>query len=481
VAEVGPNLDAELALFSADGTQVALNDPTASVSSNADNAPVNGLGAQIATTLEAGTYYLRVDGVGSGDVAGTGYSDYGSLGRYTFTATMNAPAQPAITTTSLTAATVGTAFSQTLGVSGGVAPYTWSVTSGTWPAGLSMSSAGVISGTPTAAGTADMTIRVADASDQADSKTLTLTVTGGGGGGGGGGGSVGEVKDSVVKRLSTASGSSGGGDTVIIKGQNLAAWNEESSAWDGGAVKFGSTAVGADSVVGLSESALKVVTPAYTEAMTKVKAQVVVTVGDATKGPKFTYVADGVWVEPNEGCEASPELAAEGGSSDTNASVSLTGAKFDAAFTSVAVGGKKLKLDGGAVTENGTRLAFSPPKKLTGFQDVVVLDKRVPTGGLYAGTCLYTGIRPTITAVSVAKVNTAEATEVTLSGTDLNRVKTATYNGEKVKVAKTTNPASLTVTVGKGAAVTPGVPIIVTTAYEESASSPVITREAGTA
>ena len=208
-------------------------------------------------------------------------------------------------------------------------------------------------------------------------------------------------------------------------------------------MKFGSVSVGAGDVTGLSKSALKVVTPAYTEAMTKVKAPVVVTVGDATKGPKYTYVADGVSVELDETCEATPELAAEGGASDTNPAVSLTGTKFDSAFTSVAVGGKKLKLGADAVSAGGTRLAFSPPKKLIGIQDVVVLDKRVPTGALYAGFCTYTGIRPTITAASAATVSTTVATAVTLTGTDLNRVKTATYNGEKVKVTKTTDPTSL--------------------------------------
>jgi Putative Ig domain len=60
----------------------------------------------------------------------------------------------AVTTTHLPSATVGTAYSQTLTASGGTTPYTWAVTSGALPVGLSLNaSTGVISGTPTTAST----------------------------------------------------------------------------------------------------------------------------------------------------------------------------------------------------------------------------------------------------------------------------------------------------------------------------------------
>jgi glutamine phosphoribosylpyrophosphate amidotransferase len=45
--------------------------------------------------------------------------------------------------------TIGIAYSQSLSASGGSTPYAWSTVSGTWPAGLTLSSAGVVSGTPT--------------------------------------------------------------------------------------------------------------------------------------------------------------------------------------------------------------------------------------------------------------------------------------------------------------------------------------------
>ncbi len=57
------------------------------------------------------------------------------------------------TATPLPGATVGTPYSQSLAAAGGTGPYTWALASGSLPAGLSLSSAGVVSGTPTARGT----------------------------------------------------------------------------------------------------------------------------------------------------------------------------------------------------------------------------------------------------------------------------------------------------------------------------------------
>ncbi len=83
-----------------------------------------------------------------------------------------------VTTSSLPTATVGTAYSQTFGVSGGTTPYTWAVSSGTLPAGLALSSAGVLSGTPTAgnAGGTNVTFTVTDKYGCQQSTTLNLQV-----------------------------------------------------------------------------------------------------------------------------------------------------------------------------------------------------------------------------------------------------------------------------------------------------------------
>jgi hypothetical protein len=75
-----------------------------------------------------------------------------------------APTCPTITVAPATLpnGNVGTAYTQTVTASGGTAPYTWTVNSGTLPAGLSLSSAGVISGTPTTVGVSTFVVRAMD-------------------------------------------------------------------------------------------------------------------------------------------------------------------------------------------------------------------------------------------------------------------------------------------------------------------------------
>ena len=90
-----------------------------------------------------------------------------------------APVPLAVTTASVAGGTVGTSYSATLQASGGTTPYTWSVSSGTLPAGLTLNaSSGAISGTPTAAGTSNFTAQVRDsaATPATATKALTLTV-----------------------------------------------------------------------------------------------------------------------------------------------------------------------------------------------------------------------------------------------------------------------------------------------------------------
>jgi hypothetical protein len=84
-AATGANLDVKLELLSASGSVLGASDPP---SGQVDAGTATGLDATISTTLTAGTYYLRVDGVGYGDPASTGYSDYGSVGAYTLTGTI---------------------------------------------------------------------------------------------------------------------------------------------------------------------------------------------------------------------------------------------------------------------------------------------------------------------------------------------------------------------------------------------------------
>ena len=108
----------------------------------------------------------------------TSTDNFAYTGSKAFTLTI-AGSTLAITTSSLPAAQVGSAYNFTMAASGGITPYTWVITSGTLPAGLSFSSAGVFSGTPTASGSVSLTIKVTDSTTptaQTASKPLTLTV-----------------------------------------------------------------------------------------------------------------------------------------------------------------------------------------------------------------------------------------------------------------------------------------------------------------
>jgi hypothetical protein len=83
-----------------------------------------------------------------------------------------------ITTVSLPAGTIGSTYSQTLSASGGTPPYSWGLVSGQLPAGLSLSSTGLISGIPSSAGTFNFTVQVNDSASRTAQKALSISVTG---------------------------------------------------------------------------------------------------------------------------------------------------------------------------------------------------------------------------------------------------------------------------------------------------------------
>ena len=76
-------------------------------------------------------------------------------------------------------AKVGSPYTSALGVTGGTAPYTFSIASGQLPPGISLnSSTGAISGTPTTAGTYTFTSKVVDSKGNSDTATCTIVVVG---------------------------------------------------------------------------------------------------------------------------------------------------------------------------------------------------------------------------------------------------------------------------------------------------------------
>jgi hypothetical protein len=99
----------------------------------------------------------------------------------TATANLSIVVNPAlsVTTTSLAAGVIGTTYSQTLAAAGGITPYTWAITTGSLPAGLSLNSGtGVISGTPSGnfTGTTNFTVTVTD-NESPTKKTASANLT----------------------------------------------------------------------------------------------------------------------------------------------------------------------------------------------------------------------------------------------------------------------------------------------------------------
>ena len=129
--------------------------------------PASGILSGSATT--AGTYTFTVsatNGVGSPAVTGP------------ITIAVSAgDSAPAFTNASPPSAAVGGPYSYAFTASGSPTP-TFSVASGTLPAGLTLSGSGLLSGTPTTAGTSTFTVKATNAAGGAVTGAITMTVTG---------------------------------------------------------------------------------------------------------------------------------------------------------------------------------------------------------------------------------------------------------------------------------------------------------------
>ncbi|MHB1516920.1 MAG: putative Ig domain-containing protein [Acidimicrobiales bacterium] len=87
-----------------------------------------------------------------------------------------APRSLSILSTRLHPEAVGTSFCRQLVVRGGVAPYSWSVTSGGLPVGVALDQAGRLAGTPSATGTTTFAVTATDSFDPVDTATASETL-----------------------------------------------------------------------------------------------------------------------------------------------------------------------------------------------------------------------------------------------------------------------------------------------------------------
>ncbi|HID92515.1 MAG TPA: hypothetical protein EYP60_00330 [bacterium (Candidatus Stahlbacteria)] len=125
------------------------------------------------------TLHVDFEDAGSGETGFTEIVLNDAAGQDAGLITLSGVPPVSITTTALPDGQVDVYYSVTLTATAGTTPYTWSIIAGSLPPGLSLNSAtGVISGTPTTAGTYNFTVKVVDSSvpQTSDTKDLSITI-----------------------------------------------------------------------------------------------------------------------------------------------------------------------------------------------------------------------------------------------------------------------------------------------------------------
>jgi hypothetical protein len=130
----------------------------------------------VATSLTQVTATRATSWAVVGRATGTRATTWAVVGRATATrtTTWNTLAFT-VNTTAIANVVQGVQVRRWLQASGGVAPYTWAVTVGTLPAGLSLASDGTLSGTPTGTGTSSFTVQATDAGSDTATRSLSIT------------------------------------------------------------------------------------------------------------------------------------------------------------------------------------------------------------------------------------------------------------------------------------------------------------------
>ncbi|RZS89012.1 outer membrane autotransporter protein [Phyllobacterium myrsinacearum] len=123
------------------------------------------------TPTVSGTFPFSVRATDSSTGPGTPFSATNN-----YSLVVNAPPAITLAPSTLSSGKSGVSSSQTLTATGGTAPCTFAITSGALPNGMTLSSAGVLSGAPTAAGAFNFTVTATDILGNNGAQAYTLVI-----------------------------------------------------------------------------------------------------------------------------------------------------------------------------------------------------------------------------------------------------------------------------------------------------------------
>ncbi|UKJ09251.1 putative Ig domain-containing protein [Solitalea lacus] len=361
-----------------------------------DGLTLSSNGTLSGTPTAGGTFTFTVKATDASTGTGAPYS-----GSKTYTLTISAGPTITITPTSLTVATVASAYSKSITASGGTSPYTYSVTTGALPAGLSLSSSGTLSGTPTAGGTFNFTVKATDAGSFTGTTAYTLTVN---------------APTITITPTSLTAGMVGSvyNQSITVSG-GTAPYTYSISAGslpDGLTLSPDGTLSGTPTTTGTFNFTLKA-TDASTGA------------GPYTEISTYTFTVNSITITPPslpEGREASPY----------NQSITASGGTAPYTYTITAG-----VLPAGLTLSSSGTLSGTPTSSGTSTFTVTATDASTGSGAPYKGSSVYTLSILTITAPTI-----------TIAPTSLTAATVASAYNQSITASGGTSPYTYAVTTG---------------------------------
>jgi YVTN family beta-propeller protein len=430
---------------------------TVDPASDAGVCTVSGTNGATVNYLAAGSCVI--------DANQAGDSEYAAAPQVSQTITVNA--QLVVTTSSLQAGSAGAGYDQSLTASGGVAPYTWSVVSGSVPPGLTLSASGQISGTATSGGSFSFTVVVTDSETPAAAAAQALTIA------------VDAVPHITSADSATFTAGTAGSFTIATTGYPAATLTEAgalpsgvtfASNGDGTATLSGTSAAGSEGTYPVTISAANSAGAANTQPFVlTVSGGLDITSADsttATAGAAFSFTVtasgtpaatlthtgtlpSGVTFTANSNGTATlagtPAVTAHGVYPITVTAKNSIGATSQAFLLTVDAG--PAFSSSAAVTETAG-VAFSYGVTTTAYPTAALTTETLPGGFTFAGNGNGTG---TLSGSSTLAAGTYSITITAANATaSVNQTITLTVKaaGKTDQVTAFTSPATAMATVG---------------------------------